>query len=103
MWMLDIADTGETPILQGVPMVTGADLLAAYRYLAALPPGQLGVATDGAPNAPPTFNNLGIASHLYYVVAGNPFEIPLQPTAQTFHISLSGVDYMLSTYWNTQS
>lgn len=103
MWMLDIADTTETPILQGLPLVTGADLLAQYRYLTNIPPGLLGVATDGVPDAVPTYQNLGLTSHVYYVVNGNPFEIPLTPAAQSFHISLSGVDYMLSFWWNTQS
>jgi hypothetical protein len=103
MWLLDIADTTETPILQGVPLVTGEDLLAQYRYLTNLPPGQLVVSTDGSPDALPTFTNLGVASHLYYGVGGSWFEIPLTPAPQTFHISLSGADYMLSIYWNTQA
>lgn len=96
MWMLDIADTAETPILQGIPLVDGADLLSQYRYLTNLPPGVLSV------NTVATFLNLGIAAKLYYVVNSSPFEIPLTPQAQNFHISLGGVDYMLSVYWNTQ-
>lgn len=68
-WFLDIADANLNPIIQGIPLITGADLLAQYRHLP-VPAGQLWVATDGNPNAVPTFSNLGITSHLYFTVAG---------------------------------
>jgi len=29
-WVLDIGDSNNSPILQGVPLVTGANLLAQY-------------------------------------------------------------------------
>ena len=64
-WVLDIADAGGQPILRGVPLVAGADLLAQHRHLGI--PGRLYVQTDGDPDAPPAFGNLGLASHLYYV------------------------------------
>ena len=64
-WTLDIADAQSNPILQGIPLVTGADLLAQYDYLDF--GGQLIVSTDNEPDAIPTFANLGTTSHLYWV------------------------------------
>jgi Domain of unknown function (DUF6983) len=64
-WTLDLADQGGTPILCGVPLVTGADLLAQYDYLAL--GGHLIVSSEGEPLAIPTFDNLGSGSHLYWV------------------------------------
>jgi hypothetical protein len=65
-WIMDIAaaDTG-VAILQGIPLVTGADLLAQYRYLGI--PAQMIVQTDHDTLAQPTFDNLGQLSHLFYV------------------------------------
>ncbi len=65
-WVLDIAKQDGTVVLQGVPLVTGADLLAQYRYLGI--GGSLVVSTDANPDAVPTYTNLGTASHLYFVV-----------------------------------
>lgn len=65
-WVLDIASTlGET-IIAGIPLVTGADLLEQYKYLGIK--GQLIVQTDNSLDAVPTFDNLGINGHLYFVV-----------------------------------
>jgi len=64
-WVLDIADVSSDPIVQGIPLVTGCDLLAQYAYLGI--PGQLVVQTDGSPDTMPTYANLGTNSHLYYV------------------------------------
>jgi hypothetical protein len=49
-----------------MPLVTGIDLLRQYRYLGI--PGSMIVYTDGDPDAPPTLENLGNESNLYYVV-----------------------------------
>ena len=65
-WVMDIATVSGTAILQGVPLVTGADLLAQYRYLGIA--GSLFVSTDADPSAVPTYANLGTASHLYFAV-----------------------------------
>lgn len=63
-WFLDIADQSQNPLVQGIPLVTGADLLQPYSE------NQFGfpliVATDGSPDTPPTYSNLGISSHVYY-------------------------------------
>lgn len=65
-WMLDIADSTSVPIVRGIPLVTGADLLAQYAYLEL--GGSLYVKTDSNADAIPTYTNLGSDSHLYFVV-----------------------------------
>ena len=32
-WVLDLADSNGSAIISGIPMITGADLLAQYRYM----------------------------------------------------------------------
>lgn len=66
-WMLDIAGSDGVPLLRGVPLVTGADLLAQYAYLGL--GGQLIVQTDFDIDATPTWENLGDTAHLYFVTA----------------------------------
>lgn len=67
LWTLDIADVqSNNDIVCGIPLVTGTDLLAQYRYLNV--PGSLIVHTDGEPDAVPNFSNLGQDSNLYFVV-----------------------------------
>lgn len=65
-WLLNIADTSGNPIASGLPLVTGHDLLEQYAYLGI--GGALYVGTDADPDAVPTFDNLGTASHVYFVV-----------------------------------
>jgi hypothetical protein len=65
-WFLDIADSGNIPVLSGIPLVTGVDLLEQFEYLGL--GGQLFVQTDGDAQAIPTYENLGTSSHLYFVV-----------------------------------
>ena len=64
-WVLDIADANSIPLVQGIPLVTGIDLLSQYPHLGI--GGQLFAATDANPDAPPTYSNLGDASHLYFL------------------------------------
>ena len=64
-WIMDISDYLGNPVVCGIPLVTGADLLAQYAYLGF--PGQLWVRSDGEPDNVPTFDNLGNLSHVYYV------------------------------------
>jgi len=64
-WIMDVMDSGGTPILSGVPLVTGANLLAQYPQLGIS--GALVVATDvGAPDDA-TKTNLGTYAHLLFV------------------------------------
>ncbi len=63
-WVLDIANESDEPIIGGIPLVTGANLLAQYEYLGIGVP--LYVATDGNLDAVPTFTNLGLQCKLYF-------------------------------------
>lgn len=65
VWLLDISDVNGNSLVAGAPLVTGTDLLLQYRHLGFV--GGLWCATDGDPDAAPTFTNLGDTSHLYYV------------------------------------
>jgi len=66
-WTVDILNNAYAPIVCGVPLVTGTDLLAQYGYLEF--GGQLWVTSDGDPDAVPTFFNLGAipGGHLYWI------------------------------------
>ena len=61
--LLDISDVAGNPILCGVPLITGADLLAQYAYLGF--GCSLYVTTDGDTFAVPKFYNLGLGAHLW--------------------------------------
>jgi hypothetical protein len=64
-WTLDISDNSGNPIAQGIPLVTGANLLAQYAHLGFI--GGLYVQTSTNPDAVPTFDNLGADAQLYYL------------------------------------
>lgn len=66
-WVLDIGDANNVPIAQGLPLVTGANLLAQYAYLGFV--GALWVQTQSNPDAVPTFQNLGSDGLVYYVTS----------------------------------
>ena len=63
-WVIDIADSAQNPIVAGITMVTGTDLLAQYAYLGIQ--GSLIVYTDGDASAVPTLDNLGTNCNLYF-------------------------------------
>ena len=65
-WLLDLSDQDGNALVSGIPLVPGHDLLEQFPDLAI--PGQLWVSTDGDPEALPTFDNLGVQSHLYYII-----------------------------------
>jgi hypothetical protein len=67
-WLLDISDANDVPILLGIPLVTGADLLEQYHYLGLFNGGYLLCGTIGNNNASPTYDNLGTDSYLYVLV-----------------------------------
>jgi hypothetical protein len=64
-WVLDVFDANGVLLVACIPLVTGVDLLWPFAYLGF--GGQLRVQTDGDPDAVPTFENLGVKSHLYFV------------------------------------
>jgi hypothetical protein len=68
-WVMDINDPLGNPLVCGIPLVTGANLLGQYGYLDFA--GGMMVLSDGDWDAVPTFANLGLVggSHLYWVSA----------------------------------
>lgn len=64
-WCLDIMDSSGADLIKGVPLITGADLLAQYDYLGL--GFSLYVGCDNPANVNPTETDLGIYSHLYAV------------------------------------
>lgn len=66
-WVLDVNDVNDDPIVNGIPLITGINLLAPYAYLGI--GGRLVVQSDFDVNAMPTFANLGQTSHLYFLTS----------------------------------
>lgn len=64
-WAFDLMDNLGNPILAGIPLVTGVDLLGQFAYLSL--GGSIYVQSDGDPSAVPAFSNLGLTSHVYFV------------------------------------
>lgn len=66
-WVLDITDTATQSILVAcLPVVTGCNLLQQYTHLDI--GGQLIAATVGGDDTPPTYENLGSESGLFFTV-----------------------------------
>lgn len=61
-YILDIADSTGTPIVQGIALTTGANLLEQYAYLNL--PGSWWVISDDGLLTPPTYSDLGQTVHL---------------------------------------
>jgi hypothetical protein len=66
-WMLDLSDASGNPILQGIPLITGTDLLAQFAYLGL--GFSLLVQSNNDPTAVPTFASLGLTGNVYILVA----------------------------------
>ena len=64
-WGLDIADSLQNPIVGGIPLITGANLLEQYAYLGI--GGSLIVQSDFDPNEVPDYAALGSTGHLFFV------------------------------------
>jgi hypothetical protein len=65
-WTLDLADQNQNPVVSGIPLVTGVDLLAPYGHLNI--GGQLIAQTTNDTDAVPTLANLGSTGNLYFVL-----------------------------------
>ncbi|WP_186086040.1 phage baseplate plug family protein [Burkholderia gladioli] len=65
MWLLDIADASGNPLVSGLPLVTGANLLEQFGYLGF----QGGLWVQGAddPDNLPTYEDMGTGSKLYWI------------------------------------
>ena len=64
-WTLNISDQLGNPIVSGLQVVTGADLLEQFAYLGI--GGALVAQSDFDPLAVPTYANLGTTGHLFFV------------------------------------
>lgn len=60
-WYLDVATDADVPLVRGVPLLPGADLLSQHRHLGVA--GELYVVADG----PITYDSLGSSTRLYFV------------------------------------
>lgn len=67
-WMMTVMDQNGNVMAAGIPLVTGSGLLQQLAYLGI--EGELLVQSDNDANAVPTFDNLGVLGHLYYVQPG---------------------------------
>lgn len=63
-WMLTISQTSG-PVLSGIPLIPGVNLLAQYPDLGFK--GQLVAQVDHNQSAVPSFSGLGTNGHLYYI------------------------------------
>jgi hypothetical protein len=64
-WTVDINDATNNPIVLGIPLIVGVNLLEQYGYLGF--PGELWCNVDGDPDAVIGFNDLGSIGHFYFV------------------------------------
>ena len=64
--MLGINDANNNSIIKGISLVTGCDLLAQFSYLNL--PFSLVVVTDIDPELVPTYDGLGVTSHLCVII-----------------------------------
>ena len=65
-WILDMSDASGKAVISGMPVVTGADMLAQYAYLQI--GGILIAQTDSNADGVPTLANLGVTGHVYFIV-----------------------------------
>lgn len=68
-WVIDFIDAQQVPVLQGIPLVTGVDLLGQHQHLGF--GGSLVVQSDSDPFVEAEFTTLGVSARLYFVV-GEP-------------------------------
>jgi hypothetical protein len=66
-WVLYIEDSQQTPIIGGIPMVTGCDLLEQYAYLGI--GGAMVVQSTNDPDLVPNYNTLGSTGNLFFVIS----------------------------------
>lgn len=64
-WILYVMDSNQNPILSGIPLITGADLLEQFAYLEI--GGKLIVQSDFDPTLVPNYASLGNTGHLFLV------------------------------------
>jgi len=65
LWYLDINDVNNAPILNGLPLTAGVDVLKQFRYLGI--GGALVAQNVSSPNAPVTYDGLGSTGFLFFI------------------------------------
>jgi hypothetical protein len=65
-WSLDIQDSQQEPILNGIPLVTGCDILEQYGYENI--GGAMVVQSTTSPDTGPDFNSLGSTVNLFFII-----------------------------------
>lgn len=66
-WVIDIMDSIRNPLVCGIPLITGTDLIGQFEYVGI--PGQLLVVSDQLPpETVPDFTHLGITGKVYYII-----------------------------------
>lgn len=63
-WVGNMSTDDGVPVISGIPLVTGADLLEQFGYLGL--GGQMFAQTDHNADAVPTFEDLGTTGHYYF-------------------------------------
>jgi hypothetical protein len=64
-WILYIEDSQQNPIVGGIPMVTGCDLLEQYGYLEI--GGAMVVQSTNNPDLVPNYSSLGETGFLFFI------------------------------------
>lgn len=64
-YILDLYDVNNNPVVTGIPLITGADLMGQLKYLSI--PGYWVIANADGSDTPPTYNNLGVSSFLLFI------------------------------------
>lgn len=64
-WVLDLSDAQGVPVVLGMPLVLGVDLLGQYKHLGL--PGSLVVTTTLGPHDRATASDVGTRTTLYFV------------------------------------
>lgn len=70
-WILDIADSQQEPLVNGIPLVTGCDILEQYGYHDFN--GAMVVQSSNDPDLVPDDTTLGTTGNLFFLIptAGN--------------------------------
>jgi len=63
-WVVNIADSRGNPLINGIPLVPGLNLLGQFGYVI---DGTLFVRSDHDPDAIPDFTHLGITGHVFFI------------------------------------
>lgn len=64
-WFIDLSDVDGNPIIMGLPLTAGENVLQQFDYLKL--PGEIRVQTDGSPLVEPTYDNLGSNGQVLFI------------------------------------